>query len=53
MLRIAVCDDDNKICSHIESILVKLSDLYVEKIEIEIFYSGESLCQILLNGDQL
>lgn len=50
MLRIAVCDDDNTICSQIEGILSKLSDLFVEKMEVEILYSGESLCQFLLNG---
>lgn len=46
MLRIAVCDDDNTICSQFESIL---SNLNVEKMEIEIFYSGESLCQFMSN----
>ncbi len=53
MLRIAICDDDNTICSQIEGILFELSKSFVEKMEIEIFYSGESLCQYMSDGGYL
>lgn len=47
MLRIAICDDDNYVCSQVESILIELSKSLPKKIEVEIFYSGESLFQFL------
>ncbi|MEN3004275.1 LytTR family DNA-binding domain-containing protein [Dehalobacterium formicoaceticum] len=46
VLRIAICDDENTICTQIESILSNRT----EKMEIEIFYSGESLFQYISNG---
>ncbi len=50
MLRIAICDDDNYICSELESILIELSKILPKKIEVEVFYSGESLIQYLSEG---
>lgn len=47
MLRIAVCDDDNIICSQIESMLLEISKSISEEIEIETFFSGEELCRFL------
>lgn len=44
-INIAVCDDERKICSHLESILSNiLSDKFLE-YSIDTFYSGEDLCK--------
>lgn len=48
MLHIAICDDDNIICTQVESILINISISLDEKMEIDIFYSGESLYWNLL-----
>lgn len=50
MLYIAVCDDENSICTQVESILIELSKNLPKKIEVEVFFSGEALCQFLSNG---
>lgn len=50
MLRIAVCDDDNLICTQIESILLELGKTLLERIEVEVFFSGEALCHFLSDG---
>ena len=47
MLRIAICDDEKSICNQLEEILEKLGREFLEDIQIDIFYSGEELCQYL------
>lgn len=49
MFRIAICDDELMICSQIEDIILKISNEISEKIEVEVFYSGEELCEYMLN----
>lgn len=44
MIKIAICDDDNTLCSHLEKLLEELLEEYSEKYEIEIFYTGTRLC---------
>ncbi len=51
MLHVAICDDDYIICTQNENILNNLSKILGEKMEIDIFYSGESLCHFLSVGD--
>lgn len=51
MLKIAICDDDNYICIQLEEILLNLGDIYLEKLEINIFYSGVELDKAIKNGD--
>lgn len=43
MIRIAICDDDERICSILEEMLTKISKELQQDIEINIFYSGEKL----------
>ncbi|MGF7050758.1 DNA-binding LytR/AlgR family response regulator [Paenibacillus sp. DS2015] len=50
MLRIAICDDQNHVCAQVESILLTLSKSLPEKVEVEVFYSGEALIHFLLDG---
>lgn len=49
MFRIAICDDEPRICGQIEDIILKLSNEINEKIEVEVFYSGEELCKSMLS----
>ncbi|MFA9424472.1 MAG: LytR/AlgR family response regulator transcription factor, partial [Sedimentibacter sp.] len=51
MLRIAICDDEKVICQQIEDILADISENINEKFEIELFYSGEELCEYLFEGN--
>lgn len=50
MFRIAVCDDEQVICSQIENIIVKFAAANNEKIDTQVFYSGEELCRFLEMG---
>lgn len=43
MLRIAICDDNNLICSEIEQIIIDYSKHISVEIEITAFYRGEEL----------
>ncbi len=44
-IKFAVCDDEIKICSHIEKMLINiLSNKFLE-YDIDVFYSGETLCE--------
>ena len=43
MFKVAICDDDKIICSQVEDIILKYSTKSYFKIDIEVFYSGETL----------
>ena len=47
MIRIAIVDDENNICSYVEKCLLALSKKYGILIEIDVFYSGEDLIKII------
>lgn len=47
MIRIAIVDDENDICSYVEKCLLALSKEYGILIEIDVFYSGEDLVRII------
>lgn len=50
MLHIAVCDDEKEICEYMEIVLERISRTFSIKIEVEVFYSGEKLCQALYDS---
>lgn len=50
MLRIAICDDERRICAQLKDMLEKISQDYSEKIEIEVFFSGEKLYEFICEG---
>jgi len=50
MFRIGVCDDEEIICSEVEQIILKYSKRCVVKFDVEVFYSGEELCNIMKDG---
>lgn len=52
MLRIAICDDDIVLCSEMESNLLDLGTKYMKKLDILIFYSGESMLKYIRDGEQ-
>jgi len=43
MFRIAICDDEQVICSQIENIILNYAAENNEKIDTQVFYSGEEL----------
>lgn len=51
MFRIAICDDELHVCSQLENILGALSKGLPKRIEVDVFYTGESLMQYLSHGE--
>lgn len=47
MIKIGICDDVIITTQEIESYILEVSNYYPQKIEIEIFYSGEEFCDRL------
>lgn len=47
MIRIAVVDDENSICSYVENCLLDLSKEYGISVETDVFYSGEGLMKTI------
>lgn len=47
MIRIAIVDDENNICSYVEKCLLALSKEHGILIEIDVFYSGEDLIKTI------
>lgn len=50
MVRIAVCDDENNICSQIEKYILLLCKKLCVQFEVEVYYTGEGLCEKLADG---
>lgn len=50
MVRIAVCDDENNICSQIEKYILILCKKLCVQFEVEVYYTGEGLCKKLSAG---
>ena len=49
-MRIAICDDDFRICNQVEEILLDYGNKVALEMEIEVFHSGEGLISHLKNG---
>lgn len=47
MFRIAICDDEQVICSQLENIIMNYAAENNEKIDTQVFYSGEELSRFL------
>lgn len=52
MYRIAVCDDDIMICGELETIISNIGIQKRRNIDIDIFFTGEALCEKLEGGEQ-
>ncbi len=46
-IKIAICDDEVKVCTYIEKQLMNICMQKNMEYEIDIFYSGETLCKQL------
>lgn len=53
MYRIGICDDDKILCSVLEEQIYELSKEIAIKVEIEVWYSGESIQNDLKKGMEL
>ncbi len=47
LFQIAICDDEQMICSQIEKIILTYFKTTNEKVEVQVFYSGEKLCEFI------
>lgn len=47
---VAVCDDEKNVCSEIETILLDHAKKNKISLEVDVFYKGEELANILQNG---
>ena len=47
MIYVAVCDDDQAVTGHLESLILALEPMYNQKFEVTVFLSGESFCKHL------
>lgn len=47
MLRIAICDDNNSVCSEIEKIILNYQKYSCVKFDIDVFFTGESLINFI------
>ncbi|MDW7669542.1 MAG: LytTR family DNA-binding domain-containing protein [Bacillota bacterium] len=52
MINIAICDDEKRICSEIENIILKYNNKNNLNIDIEIFCSGEELLNYIEKGNK-
>lgn len=51
-MKIAICDDDKKICSLLENILGKYSEEYRTPLDLDSFYSCEELIREMDKGEK-
>ncbi len=51
MFRIAICDDEQLICSQIESDILNYASRYNERLETLVFGSGEELLRFMRQGE--
>lgn len=50
MLKISICDDDKSVCAELEKIINKIGQTIDVDIDVDIFYSGETLLNYLINN---
>lgn len=50
MFRIAVCDDENIVCSEIERLILDFGKRSFVKLDVEVFCSGEEFCKAMKDG---
>lgn len=51
LIKIAICDDDIRICSDIENAIIEYGKNVSEILTVEIYYTGTALCNDLNNGE--
>lgn len=53
MYRIGICDDDKELCSGLEEQIYHIAKELSVKVDVEVWFSGESILNDLGNGTQL
>mgnify|MGYP000055993808 CR=1 FL=1 len=53
LLRIAICDDDQVICSEVESLILEYQEMKQIRFDIEVFASGAEFYSFLQKGNQV
>ena len=53
MYQIGICDDDKILCAELEETLYRVAEKLSVKVEVEVWYSGESLLCDLKKGTSL
>ena len=53
MYRIGICDDDKELCSGLEEQIYNIAKELSVKVDVEVWYAGESILNDLKNGMQL
>ncbi len=48
MYRIGICDDEKGTCANLENIIYKFGDEHGFQFDIDVWYSGEKLCELVL-----
>lgn len=51
MIRVAICDDENNVCSAIEKMLFKAAMQLNLQIQTDVYYTGERLCERFEAGE--
>jgi len=49
-LNIAICDDDKRLATELESVLIDMLDAQTINCEIDTYYTGEALCASMESG---
>lgn len=52
MIKIAICDDNNCICSEIEQMILEYEKTSITNLDVEVFYSGEHLIDFIKQEHQ-
>lgn len=52
MFKVAICDDQEVLCTQLETVILEKCQTWNLPVEIEIFSSGEFLCNYLYAGKQ-
>lgn len=53
MYRIGICDDEKGTCANLENIIYKFGDEHGFQFDIDVWYSGEKLCEYLKQKNSL
>lgn len=53
MFYIGICDDEKGTCAELEEMLYKFGEKYGFKIDVSVWFTGESLCDFLEQGNKL
>ena len=49
-LFVAICDDEKEICAQLETILIRIFEKLKIKYEIDVYFTGEELCEKMRGG---